>query len=60
MEAISNMVAETITLKADTVQRVLDYLGIRPWREVEVLIHEITNQIKPGQEPDKKSVEVEK
>jgi hypothetical protein len=39
-------------IKIETVDRILRYLGTRVWAEVEMLMHEIQNQIpQPGATP---------
>jgi hypothetical protein len=48
-----------IKIQSETIDRVVNYLTTRPWREVEPLIHEISDQVNPQLQPQQSQPQVE-
>jgi hypothetical protein len=40
-----------IKIQSESIDKVVNYLSTRPWREVEGLIHEISDQVNPQLQP---------
>jgi hypothetical protein len=40
-----------LNINSETINKVINYLTTRPWREVEPLLHEISDQVNPQLQP---------